>query len=115
MGRDEFRSCLVATLLEDAGVPVDPMLERDVRGFVDDGLSAMPSHLRAGVASVAAMLRLRSRARWGKPFERLGPTERRLAIRSWEGSRLVPVRQYMRLLRSLVLFAAYERPVAADA
>ena len=94
---------------------VDPALHRDVHAFVDEGIRDMPTHLRAGVASVAGLMLLGSMARRARPFDRLSPSERRAAVHGWQQSRLAPVRQYMRLLRSLVLYAAYERPSAIDA
>lgn len=113
MGLGDFQHGLVATLLEDSGARVDPALERDVQSFVADGVRSMPTHLRLGVESVALLLRVDSLARNGKPFARLGPAARRAAVRTWDASRIDPVRQYIRLVRSLVLFAAYERPIGA--
>lgn len=115
MGLGDFERTVVQTLLEDAGVKAGPAAEREVEEFVAEGLRRMPPHLRLGVGSIVRVLMLLSFARRGRSFGRLEPAERREALRSWGASPLDPVRQYVRLMRSLVLFAANERvPEVAD-
>jgi hypothetical protein len=65
-----------------------------VESYVSSTLQSMPEHLRAGVAAESILLGGRS---W---------------VERWKTSKLDPVRQYVRLLHSLVLFA--ENELAAD-
>jgi hypothetical protein len=68
----------------------------------------MPAHLRLGVQSVGIVLRASTFALHGKPFGELDPEQRRAAVRSWDRAKIDPIRQYVRLIRSLVLFSAHE-------
>lgn len=108
MSLPAFRRAVVATVLEDAGIVVSDDVERDVQGFVSAGIGAMPPHLRLGVLGVEALLAGATLASNGKPFARLGPGQQLARVRSWEASRLGPANQFVRLIRSLVLFAAHE-------
>ncbi len=93
-----FERQVVATL---AG-SLDGPHRQAVEDFVDGALAAQPQHIRAGVAAESLVLgawaRLTPRRR-GQAGIRLEPLE---------SSPLMPVRQYVRLLRSLVLFAQHE-------
>ena len=78
-----------------------------VESYVDDTLRSMPEHLRAGVP--------RSRSLFGAPprlAHALGRVDDNAGLRArierWRTSRIDPVRQYVRLLHSLVLFAENE-------
>lgn len=77
----------------------DPAARAAVLDWVDGSLRAMPEHLRTGVVleSVA--------------FAVLGALTRRPVaslVASLAASPIAPVRQYVRLLRSLVIFAEHE-------
>lgn len=81
----------------------DPALRAGVEGWVDDTLRDMPEHLRLGVVVESIGLALWARVR------AVGATADDAALlRTFEASPLWPVRQYVRLLRSLVLYAEYE-------
>jgi hypothetical protein len=102
-----FERQVVATLVSD----LDPSSQVEVESFVDSALRAMPEHIRLGVAgesiALGAWTKVRdliTRNHDGAAGARLGPLET---------SRLAPVRQYVRLLRSLVLFAQHERVTEA--
>jgi hypothetical protein len=90
---------------------LDEHLRAEIEAYVDETLRAMPEHLRAGMAAeslaLGAWTRLQGRGAHGSApgafLERL------------ESSRLDPVRQYVRLLRSLVLFAEHELSPTASA
>jgi hypothetical protein len=87
--------------------PTVAQSERDeIEQYVDGALRSMPDHLRLGVAveSVAfgALVRVQ-RALGADPRAGLAPH-----IEQWSASRISVVRQYVRLLRSLVLFAEHE-------
>jgi hypothetical protein len=77
----------------------DPDARAAVVAWVDGSLRAMPEVLRAGVALGSVVL-----GAWawltGKDGERL--------VAAVEASPLPPVRQHLRLLRSLVLFGDLE-------
>ena len=92
-----FEREVVSTLT--AGI--DEPLRSEVEAYVDDALRAMPEHLRAGMAAESLVLGLWARLRGAGQGVQLEPLE---------ASRLDPVRQYVRLLRSLVLFAEHELP-----
>jgi hypothetical protein len=104
-----FRRAVVATVLEDAAAPAIGDVETDVQRFVADGIGAMPPHLRLGVFAIEVLLAATTVLRSGRPFARLGPDERIAQVKRWETSRLGPANQFVRLIRSLVLFAAHER------
>jgi hypothetical protein len=78
----------------------DPALRAGVEGWVDDTLRDMPEHLRFGVLAESIVLGLWARLR--------AAVDDAALLRSFEGSPLWPVRQYVRLLRSLVLYAENE-------
>jgi hypothetical protein len=77
----------------------DPTVRAGVEAWVDGSLRDMPEHLRFGVAAESVALGLWARVR--------GADDPAL-LRSFESSPVWPVRQYVRLLRSLVLFAENE-------
>jgi hypothetical protein len=91
---------VVATLSADA----DPRHRLAIEGYVDGVLRAMPELLRLGVAGESIVL---GAGEW---------TARRLGskhdfadrIAAWEHSRIGPIRQYVRLLSSLVIFGNEE-------
>jgi hypothetical protein len=73
---------------------------REVAAFVDGALHSMPEHLR--FALVAASLGLGA---WSIALGGRGPT-----VRSLDTSPIPQLRQYVRVFRSLVLFAEEELP-----
>src|SRR5207244_6887893 len=83
-------------------------LER-VTGFVDGRIESMPAHLRLGVEAVEILLAFRATARTGRSPARLGEDALISLVGAWERSRLGPVRQYVRLVRSLAVFALYDQ------
>ena len=103
-----FERQVVSTLMSpnlDAGT------RSAVEAYVSTTLHSMPEHLRAGVAAETLVLGGRS---WLE--HRLGRFDpRRLPARidRWRTSKIDPIRQYVRLLHSLVLFA--ENEFAPDA
>jgi hypothetical protein len=79
----------------------DPERRAAVEAFVDGTLRSMPEHLRAGMAAESLLLGAWDRVR-GRG--RSGPVD----LAALDGSRIDVVRQYVRLLRGLVLFAECE-------
>ena len=96
-----FEREVVASLVTSA----EPEVRSAVCTYVDRSLRSMPEHLRVGVAAESLAL-----GAWVRLQRTLGARREDLAsqLDAWEGSRLGPVRQYVRLLRSLVLFAECE-------
>lgn len=77
-----------------------------IERYVDGALGDMPSYLRAGVAAESMLLGASPRV-----AQALGRLDRQGVVGRldrWERSPVGPVRQYVRLLRSLVLFAEHE-------
>jgi hypothetical protein len=83
----------------------DPTRREEIEAFVDGALHSMPEHLRAAIAAASLGLGALSRLRGGR-----GPT-----VRSLDTSPIPQFRQYVRLFRSLVLFAEQELPVSDPA
>lgn len=87
----------------------DRQVRSSVEAFVDGSLGDMPEHLRAGVAGESLVL-----GAYVVALRALGrlPAGERTALRdhldAWEASRIGVVRQYVRLMKSLVVFAEHE-------
>jgi hypothetical protein len=92
-----FERRVVATLVGTADVERRARIE----AFVDDTLRSMPEHLRAGVAAESVLLGVWDRLRGGGG-------DGSVDLAALDGSRVDVVRQYVRLLRGLVLFAESE-------
>lgn len=95
-----FRHAVTRAVLTEIAPPPDPQLANTVAVFVDERIESMPSHLRAGIFAVEAMLLVTTSVG--------GRVDSIRRMKRWEGSVLPPVAQYARLIRSLVLLAAYE-------
>jgi hypothetical protein len=92
-----FERRVVATLV----TTTDPRRRAEVEAFVDGTLRSMPEHLRAGVAAESVLL-----GAWDRLRRRDGSST--VDLDALDGSRIDVVRQYVRLLRGLVLFAECE-------
>ena len=77
-----------------------------VEQYVDETLAAMPEHLRAGVA--AESLALGALPHVKHVLKRSDEAEMRRRVLGWQSSRVDLIRQYVRLLQSLVVFAEQE-------
>jgi hypothetical protein len=102
-----FERQVVATLVDG----LRPQHRAEVVDWVDESLRALPQHLRAGVAAESLLL-----GAWATIRDTLGSTRRRSAgarLDPLERSRIGFVRQYLRLLRGLVLVAEHERAPGA--
>ncbi len=93
-----FERHVVASLTETSDVEQRSAIE----SFVDSTLQAMPEHLRAGVAAESFAL-----GAWAK-VRRADPAA---VVASLRRSPVGLLRQYERLLGSLVLFAEHELAV----
>jgi hypothetical protein len=84
----------------------DQQRRLDVVAYVDGVLKAMPKHLRTAVVAESLAL-----GAWPALEQVLGRNDAEAMSRhvhGWAVSPLAPVRQYVRLLHSLVLFADNE-------
>ena len=97
-------------LLESDLPPLPTTVTRDVEAWVENQMYAMPSHVKLGVAIVAVFITADALVRTGRASWQLGPEARQRLLARWAQSRLPPVAQYIRLERSLVLYAAHEHP-----
>jgi hypothetical protein len=100
-----FEREVVGALTESPDQP----LRSSVESFVDGSLRDMPEHLRAGVLGESVLLGgyvagLRALGRL--PQGDAGAL--RVQIEAWEGSRIGVLRQYVRLMKSLVVLAENE-------
>jgi hypothetical protein len=98
-----FERQVVGTLMDPA---LDTTTRSAVESYVSTTLRSMPEHLRAGVAAESMVLGASS---WLE--QRLGRLDQgrlRTRVDSWKTSKVDPIRQYVRLLESLVLFAENE-------
>jgi hypothetical protein len=98
-----FERQVVGTLMDPA---LDPATRSAVETYVSGTLRSMPEHLRAGVTAESIVLGASS---WLESrFGRLDDGRLRARVTKWKTSKVDPIRQYVRLLESLVLFAENE-------
>lgn len=91
----------------------DPAVRSSVEAFVDGSLRDKPEHLRLGVAAESVVLGtyvalLRGLGRLD------GDEALRALLRSWENGRISVVRQYVRAMQALAIFAENELAAAPD-
>jgi hypothetical protein len=82
-----------------------------IEEYVDGSLRSMPDHLRLGLTVGSVVL-----GAWDGVAGLAGggsDEARARRLERWEASPIGPVNQYVRLLRSLVLFAEHEMAPAA--
>ena len=95
---------------EVVGALMQPDLDADTRAaveaYVGSTLRSMPEHLRAGV--IAESIALGSRSWMEQRAGRFDRARLHARLMRWKHSSIDPVRQYVRLLESLVLFAENE-------
>lgn len=94
---------VVASLVSPS---LDDGARADVVDYVDGALRAMPEHLRAGVVAESIVLGAWPRVQAARG--RVEPEAIRALVDRWRTSRIDVIRQYVRLLQSLVLFAENE-------
>jgi hypothetical protein len=85
----------------------DPAVRSSVEAFVDGSLRDKPEHLRLGVAGESVLLG--TYVALHRALGRLaGDESLRALLRSWETGRIGVVRQYVRAMKALVIFAENE-------
>jgi hypothetical protein len=85
---------------------LDDAARAAVESYVDETLRSMPEHLRAGVVAESLLFGVRPRLEFA--LGRAADAGVRSRVERWKTSRIDVVRQYVRLLQSLVLFAENE-------
>ena len=97
-----FQRRVVRALLD----PVEPAVRPAVKAFVEASLADMPHHLQLGIGLDSILLEAITRATHGGRI----PDDDALRdqVVRWESNPLTPIRQYARLLSSLVLFGDQE-------
>lgn len=93
-----FERRVVASLVD----ALDPPQQAAVTAYVEGALSAMPAHLRFGVAGESALFGV-----WAT-LQRVRGWSTARAVDALDHSTIPLVRQWVRLLRSLVIFASHE-------
>jgi hypothetical protein len=102
-----FERKVVGTLMSPT---LDAVTRAAIESYVATTLHSMPEHLRAGVAAETIVL-----GSWSWLEDHVGRLDEhrvRARIARWKASKIDPIRQYVRLLESLVLFA--ENELASD-
>ena len=100
-----FEREVVGALTESPDQP----LRSSVESFVDGSLRDMPEHLRAGVAGETVLLGTYVAALRATGRLPSGDGEALLHhLDSWETSRISVLRTYVRMMKSLVVFAENE-------
>lgn len=102
-------------VVEALGTATDQPTRSAVEAFVDGSLRAMPEHVRAAVLAESLLLgaALRLVSAVGRPAS--PATMLREKLQAWETSPIGPLRQYVRVFRSLVLFSENELAVSHSA
>jgi hypothetical protein len=98
-----FERHVVASLMSPE---LDPELRPRVEAYVDETLRDMPEFLRLGVAAESIVFGAWSRVE--DAFGRLDDRKIAARVERFRTSRIDVIRQYVRLLQSLVLFAENE-------
>ena len=97
-----FEREVVGALVESP----DPRVRSAVESFVDGSLRDMPEPIRAGVAAESVLL-----GAYGAVLARRGRLDRATLLSrldAWETAPISFLRQWVRMMRSLVLFAENE-------
>lgn len=97
-----FRSRVTDALLE----PLDPVQRGPAEQFVDGSLGDLPQHLRLGITGASVLLEIITRA--GHQGRIPDNATLRGLVARWSTNPFTPIRQYARMLSSLVLFADQE-------
>lgn len=107
-----FEREVVGALIETP----DQHLRSSIEAFVDGSLRDMPEHLRAGVLGESVLLGAYVAAR--RAAGRLDRDDRGALLHqleSWEASPIGVLRSYVRMMKSLVVFAENELTVEGAA
>lgn len=90
-------------------------VEDDVVGYVQRQVGRMPLFLRVPYVCVVAVFALGAMLRYGQAFPRLPALRRRAWINAWALSPIIPLRDFVKMIRSCGLLAWFDHPVVAAA
>lgn len=90
-------------------------VEADVVDYVRRQIRRMPLFLRAPWTAVLLVFAAGAMLRYGRPFASLSSARRRAWVRLWAESPVVPMRDFVRMVRSCALLAWFDHPVVSDA
>lgn len=93
-------------ILDALMAPLEPTQRGTTEAFIAGSLGDLPQHLKFGIAVDSILLETYTRATNGGRIPDADTL--RAVVARWESNPLTPIRQYARLLSSLVLFADQE-------
>jgi hypothetical protein len=86
-------------------------VEGDVVAYVQRQIGRMPAFLRLPFLSALAVFGLGALARHLRPFSALPLARRRAYVNAWALSPLIPMRDFVKMVRSCGLLAWFDHPV----
>jgi hypothetical protein len=86
-----------------SGPALSAAAHADSAGFVVATARAAPVHLRLGLAALGTLWRLHALLATGRPLGSLDPQQRWERIEAWRGSRIAPLRDFVRYAESLAV------------
>ena len=99
----------------DLPAPLRAEIEAEVNVYVARQVERMPTFLRIPYVAVLGVFGVSAILRYGRPFTRLAPAQRDAWIRVWAQSPLVPMRDFVRMVRSCALLAWFDHPLVSQA
>lgn len=90
-------------------------IEAEVIGYVDRQVSRMPLFLRLPYLGVLVIFSWGAAFRYGRPFAQLAARQRQAWVNLWAQSPVVPMRDFVRLVRSCALLAWFDHPTVSVA
>ena len=98
------------------GSPVAAAVHAASASFVLAAARAAPAHLRLGLAALATLFALSTRLAAGRALGRLDAQQRWARIQAWRGSRIGPLRDFVRYVESLAILhlASVQQGVQVD-
>lgn len=111
-------AALTTTLLPpwpDLPGPLRGEVEADVVDYVRRQIRRMPLFLRLPWTAVLLVFAAGAVVRYGRPFASLSSGRRRAWVSLWAESPLVPMRDFVRMVRSCALLAWFDHPVVSEA
>lgn len=110
-------SALTLTLLP-AWPPLSPQdrrrVEADVVRYVEGQIAGMPSFLKVPFLAMCGLFSLTAALRYGRSFAHLNDDRKRAWSGVWALSRIIPMRDFIKLVRSCALLAWYDHPTVSE-
>ncbi len=112
---DRFVFHFAATLLtSEAATPLPPAVVQGASAFVVGRIGRLPSLTRFGVRAISLALALAVTVVTGRPLGRHAASRQARVVTAIAARRLPGVGEWVRLVRSLVVVAAYEQRYPLD-